>query len=527
MNFSFSHPWVFSVLAVYIPLIFFEHFGKSGKYRARLPGELGKKALSSVVFFRIFIVCVIIALAGPGWGTGFTVSEYRRGLDVVFAVDVSRSMDIRDAQTGGNASRLERGLSIAAESAAAVSGARFAAVIGRGRGIAAIPLTRDSDAVLSFLETLDNSSMTGRSTNLESLLETALGVFQNSSPAQKTIVLVSDGESHAGIIKNALEKCAKERIIVNTIAVGSDEGGPVPPAGETTEGNPQGSLPGNLQGNLPVISRRDAAVMRIAAEKTGGAYIDGGRENAASALSAHLLSLARETGPEGARPEPKERRTLFVILAIIAYAASKFAPLVPHLRHAPAAVILFVFSFCLQACSQGKLLLLEANFLNSGGRYNEAIASYLKAVNYEEAAPYAEYGLGVTFQLLDEDKAALKRFDNAQKLLDILPAGEHRELRYRNKYNTGIVYFTEGDFHSAASAFKDALREDPRRTEAKRNLELSLMSLEGETAGENNAGVQGENKTRELLFDYLREKEIRQWKSTEWITEEMSTGPDY
>jgi len=511
---SFDHPYILSAFALYIFLIFFDFFGRMAKYKHNLPKELSGKLRTSVFLFRVSMAFAIIALAGPRWGTGFTAWEYRRGLDAVFAIDVSRSMDIRDAQSGSAQSRLERGLSIARESAANVTGARFAAAIGRARGFLAVPLTWDSEAALSFLEAVDGASMTGRSTNLESLVEAAADAFQgSSSPAQKVIVLVSDGESLSGVLRNALNRCAREGIIVNAVAVGSDEGRQV--AQETI-------LPEAQSPSAP-ISRRDSAAMRMAAERTGGIYIDASREDAAADLTAHLLSLAQDAEPGRSRSEPKERRTLFIILTLIAYGASKLAPLLPRLPIFSMLFILFTFS----SCSEGKILLMEANYLNSRGRYDEAIIPYLKALEHEDSAPYAEYGLGLTFYSINESKAALKRFNTSQKMLENFSSGEHRELRYRNSYNSGVVFFEEGDFHSAAEAFKDALRADPRRIEAKRNLELSLISITRQIEDDKRAETQRESETREVLFEYIRQKEQQVWKSREWAPEEKSTGPDY
>jgi Ca-activated chloride channel family protein len=479
-------------------------------YKYNLSGELGKKMKMSTAFFFLFTVFAAAAVLNPRWGTQLTVSEYRRGLDAVFAIDVSRSMDIRDAQTDGSQSRLERGALIAGDTVKAVSGARFAAAIGRSRGYLTVPLTWDNEVPLSFLQTLDAASMTGRSTNLEALVEAAADAFQESSPAKKVIVLVSDGESLGGILGNALNRCVKEEIIVNTIALGSDTGRPVP------QQNP------NSAEAQAVISRRDTAVMRMAAEKTGGIYIDGSREDAAFVLANHLLSISQQTGAGRSHPEPKQWRTLFIILAIIAYGFSKFVPLLPVSKLAPLAAIIFT----LASCSEGKLFLLEANYLHTRGRYEEALIRYLKAQDYHDAVPYAEYGLGLTFYLLDEGKAALKSFDNSQKILENLPDG-HSELRFRNSYNSGIIYFEEGDYKSAADAFKDALRADGRKIEAKRNLELSLMSAARQAKDENSNEKRRENEIRELLFDIIREEEQRLWKSREWSSEEKSAGLDY
>ena len=188
-------------------------------------------------------------------------------------------------------------------------------------------------------------------------------------------------------------------------------------------------------------------------------------------------------------------------------------------------LVLFV---CLSSCTRGKLLIMEANYYNSRGRFNDAITSYFKALEYTEAAAYAQYGLGSVFYSLNEEKAALERFGNCGSLLDNLSPAEHRELRYRNIYNSGIIYFSEGDYIGAAEAFKDALRLDPRRLDAKHNLELSLMSLSRQSAGEGNTENQEQDsEARSVLFEYLKQKEQNQWKSREWDIDDNQTGPDY
>ena len=513
---TFDYPVILFLLLIFAPILIFEIISR--KKRLKLSRELENKIFLSGVFFKLFLAFTIIALAGPRWGTGYAPSEYRRGLDIVFAIDISRSMDLYDAQPGRSVSRLERGVTIAQETIAAVSGARFAAAVGRGNGYLAVPLTFDNEAALAFLESIGASSITGRSTNLESLINAAATAFQNTSAARKVIVLISDGEAHSGVIRNAVLNCAKEGIILNTIAVGSDDGRQIPERSDDRD-------------SRLVYSRRDAAVMRTAAERTGGVYIDGIREDASSDLSSHLLSYSKEidikqTDVTDGKKEQKQRRTLFVVFALILYAASKFITRTNTLFNfkLPFLSMLFIL-IVFTSCSDGKLLLLEANYLISRGRHNEAINLYLEALNYEEASPYAEYGLGLTLYSLDEGDNALKRYANSQILLETFSPNEHRELRYRNHYNSGIVFFEEGDFQSAATAFREALRTDPKRIEAKRNLELSLISLTIESNRQN--PTQERQEQREILFDYLRYEEQEKWKSKEWAPEEDFTGLDY
>jgi Ca-activated chloride channel family protein len=202
---------------------------------------------------------------------------------------------------------------------------------------------------------------------------------------------------------------------------------------------------------------------------------------------------------------------------------------------APAfAIALSVSLLVFGGCSRlpGQLFVMEGNFYHSQGMYAEAVAAYLRALDHGEAVPYAEYGLGSAYISLDEGDAALERFDASAKALKALPPETGRELSYRVCYNRGIVLFERRDYEKAAEAFRQALEIDGSRTEAKRNLELSLLSRSREAppAGTSPSSAGSEGKPPErasALFDYIHRKEQNHWKSREWAAEAPSTGPDY
>jgi len=183
--------------------------------------------------------------------------------------------------------------------------------------------------------------------------------------------------------------------------------------------------------------------------------------------------------------------------------------------------------FMLNSCTKSKLLIMEANYYIRQNRYEDAIMTFFKALDYEDAAPYAEYGLGSVFYNLGESGAALNHFNAGKNLLENFPSGENRELQYRINYNSGIVHFSEGDYNAAASAFIEALRIDAEKIDAKRNLELSQMSLSRQNAREGGPASEEGAAIRDMLFEYVRQKEQTQWKSREWSTGEDETGPDY
>jgi len=560
---SFDNPRVLGLLLLFIAYIPFVivRWRKSREsaalFAAAAPSderelllkELRQRMILSEVFFLLFVGFLVIALAGPRWGVRI-VPDYRRGVDVVLAFDLSRSMNVRDcppvsrdrSAAQSNISRLERGIDIARELVTALGDVRIGAAIGKGKGILAVPLTHDSETVMIFLYSLESAAITGRGTNLESLVNAASSSFQDSIPTRRVIILFSDGEAHSGSFQLSVERARKEGISLSAVGLGSDEGGPVP-----VEPGPD-ALNGFLveADGRPVISARQGDVLRSGAEKTRGIYVSGSRNDAAQVLAGYINSLSAESRLSGHRREANPRWRIFVLAAIASLAGMRIMgfsrrppqPGTGKLRGTPWLMVLVCFVlFSASSCArtQGKLLVMEGNFFNARGFYTEAISSYLKALYYDEAVPYAEYGLASAYFSLEEGNAALERYRAAEQGLSEL-RGEDPELRYRIYYNTGIIHFEKGEYNEAARAFRDALKVDGSRIDAKRNLELSLLTINrssspqtASSSGNTEEGREGTSSSGEnsALFEYLRQKEQEQWKSREWTGEDDSSGPDY
>ena len=184
---------------------------------------------------------------------------------------------------------------------------------------------------------------------------------------------------------------------------------------------------------------------------------------------------------------------------------------------------------------EGKLQVWHGNYHQKRGYYNEAVSAYLQALEHDNSVPYAEYGLGSSYFVLEESAAAMERYLSSEKSLEALPEDQHRELRIRLRYNMGIIYFEQGDYEKAAGLFRNALEMDGSRIEAKRNLELSLISIASkrqpphapEGQGEETETIKEQSSQSLVLFDYLRKKEQEIWKSREWTEESDMAGLDY
>jgi Ca-activated chloride channel family protein len=329
---SFDNPRLLFALLALFPSVFtgFFHYHKRRAALGFLSRDTGGGLVVSIRFrylvstlgFRLFLACMIIALAQPRGGFRL-VSETRRGADVIFAIDLSRSMDVRDISPDGS-SRLSRATALVTELVnhpwfvnrgigGGASGIRFGAAIGKGRGVLALPLTDDTEAIGGFLSGLSGSAVTGRGTNLESLVDAAAAAFQDAFPSHRRIVLLSDGEALEGSLNAAADRAAAAEIAIIAVGLGSEEGGLAPPGNDAPLG----------EAGRPVVSFLRIDALRDAAERTGGSLIDGNRSNAAAQLAERLSSLASTgsfasgTSVQGFRRESRPLAHIFIIAALI------------------------------------------------------------------------------------------------------------------------------------------------------------------------------------------------------------------
>ncbi|MDX5405121.1 MAG: VWA domain-containing protein [Bacteroidota bacterium] len=211
------------------------------------------------------VASLIVALANPQIGTKLETVK-REGMDLVFALDVSRSMLAQDVAPD----RLENAKRIVSLMADELAGDRVGMIIYAGSAYPQLPITTDYGALQLALRSADPNSVSSQGTALETALEMALGYFDPESPAGKVLVLLTDGEDHEEGWEQAAGKAREMGITVIPVGIGTEKGGPIPE--RTFRGQPDFKRD---QGGEVVITSRHADVLKEIAAKTQGVYIDG------------------------------------------------------------------------------------------------------------------------------------------------------------------------------------------------------------------------------------------------------------
>ncbi len=215
-----------------------------------------------------FSACVV-GLARPQGGHYATSQRGLRG-DLFIAIDISNSMRVQDISP----SRLEFSTAFVRRLLRQIPGLRVAIFPFAGDGYLQMPLSSDQDAAGDLVGALTPSITTNQGTNFDAGLSTLFQAIQKekqataveSSPVR--VLLLSDGESHEPVPSAVLEKFRSRSIPIDTVGVGTAEGGLIPLESRGGFGlEPLRDMEGK-----PVRSKIDPKSLRTIADGTGGNY---------------------------------------------------------------------------------------------------------------------------------------------------------------------------------------------------------------------------------------------------------------
>jgi len=231
---DFRHKWVVFLLFLSILIFVYSEFKTKKSFfifplnSSRINEIISKNInFKSIIWKRnIFFIAIVflgIAASGPKIGT-LTKPINRRGVDLVIALDTSISMNSDDVSP----SRLEKAKFELRKLIKKLKGDRVAIIVFAGTSHIYLPLTTDYEAALLFLDEIDTKMIPSQGTSISSAINTAITAYQDDPEKFKVILLVSDGEDHEGEAIQISENSAKVGMIVNTVGVGSLNGGLVP-----------------------------------------------------------------------------------------------------------------------------------------------------------------------------------------------------------------------------------------------------------------------------------------------------------
>ena len=212
------------------------------------------------------MACLILALVNPKIGTRLETVK-REGVDIVFAVDVSKSMLAEDIAPN----RLEKSKRLVSEIINDLASDRVGIIAYAGQAYPQLPITTDYGAAKMFLQSMNTDMLSSQGTAIEAALELATTFFNDEDQTNRVLFILSDGEDHSGKVPVDRIKLARENNIrIFTIGVGKTKGAPIPIKSRgVTE-----SYKKDQQGEV-VLSKLNEEVMIELAQLGGGRYLPG------------------------------------------------------------------------------------------------------------------------------------------------------------------------------------------------------------------------------------------------------------
>ncbi|TYP99556.1 Ca-activated chloride channel family protein [Tenacibaculum adriaticum] len=225
------------------------------------------KSVLKLILFLIGISFLIISLVNPKMGTKLKTVK-REGVDIVFALDVSKSMLAEDIAPN----RLEKAKQIISKIIDKLGSDRVGIIIYAGNAYPLLPITTDHAAANMFLQNANPDMVSSQGTAINEALNLAKTYYNNDEQTNRFLIVISDGEDHQEETKQIAQNLANEGVKMYTIGVGTEKGGPIPI-------KLNGSLIGYKKDNKgeTVITQRKPDILQGIAEASNGMYIDGNK----------------------------------------------------------------------------------------------------------------------------------------------------------------------------------------------------------------------------------------------------------
>ncbi len=427
------------------------------------------------------LTLAVAALAQPRWGYTYDDAK-RKGLDLILAVDTSRSMLSNDVLPN----RLQRVKLATQDLINELQGDRVGLVAFAGRAFLQAPLTIDYDAAVEAINDLDTNTIPEGGTNISEAIDLAVRTFGKSAIGNRAVIIFTDGEELSGDAPKTAKAAADAGVRIFAVGVGTPEGSLIPINGEGG-GN---AFVKDSRGQV-VKSKLDEKRLREIAESTGGFYLhleDGPRTM--KQLFAEGLGKM-QAGDIDARlsRRPIERYQWPLGAALIFLVASFLMrerrrqritarTVEPKRRLAMAAIGLPLLANPLFGAAPGLEAYRKNKFPEAYGEFEQTLKEHPQS----HATDKIEFDAGTAAYKMKDYGKALNSFSQALLSPDL-------SLQSRSHYNLGNTLYQRGDgqkkddeklkdWTNALQHYEQSLKIAPDNKEAKENLEYVKRKIE-------------------------------------------------
>ena len=490
---SFGAPqWLWGLLLIPILIALFiraEHRGLgrlqefvSARLLPQLAGTVNRpRRVLRFALVLLGLSLALFSLAQPRWGYTFEDVK-RKGLDLLIAVDTSRSMLSNDVQSN----RLERVKLAAQDLIHELQGDRVGLVAFAGRAFLQAPLTIDYEAVMESVNDLDTTTIPEGGTNISSAIALAMQSFGKSAVGNRALIIFTDGEELSGDAVNVAKTATDAGVRIFTVGVGTPQGSLIP----ITSENGETAFVKDSAGQV-VKSKLDDKRLREIAQATGGFYVhlENGPRTMQQIYNEGLAKMQAAEIDVRLSRRPIERYEWPLGAALAALALSILigerkrvrerihVPAPAKVTAATAALVIFLCQFAFGAAPG-----LDAY---SNGKFEDAYSQFqetLKSHPESRAEDKLQFDSGAAAYKLRDYSKALESFSQALLSPDT-------GLQSKGHYNLGNTLYQRGEaqksddkklseWTNALDHYEQTLKLEPQNKEAKENYDYVKKKIE-------------------------------------------------
>lgn len=281
---DFAHPkilYLLAVLPVMLVLYWFarysrkrklERYGKPENLSPLMPEASKYKPAIKIILQMLIVASLIIALARPRHGEQ-EIAETREGIEIMIAVDVSRSMLASSTDDAKGISRLDRAKFLFTKLINSLENDKIGLVVFAGNSSLQLPITNDFVSAKIYINDLSTSMINEQGTDIGAAIDMALQGFSSNEEVNKAIILLTDAEDHEEQAVAMADKARQAGVQVNVIGVGTAKGALIPVDGSNSEFLKD-------ETGTPVTTRFNSEAAQKIAEAGSGNYINGNDSDA-------------------------------------------------------------------------------------------------------------------------------------------------------------------------------------------------------------------------------------------------------
>jgi Ca-activated chloride channel homolog len=470
------------LVALFVAMLYWrrkkiEKIGTLGIVQQQIIGFIPARATLKFILMSLVLGLAILGTANLQ-KSGKNETVQRKGVDVMIALDVSKSMLAKDIQPD----RLTRAKQFITRLTDKMNSDRIGLVIFAGRSYLQVPLTVDYSAMKLLLQTVSPDMVPTQGTVIGDAIEMADNSFSSKERKFKSIIIISDGEDHDEAAIEKVKEATEKGSIVHTIGIGSPQG--------TQLFDPASNAPKlDEQGNPVITKLNEDELKSIAAAGNGTYTLLGNVDVAADHIIEELDGMEQRNIGSVVFANYISYFQYFLLAALLLLIIEWMLPgakkplgkpLNAITKTSITLVLLFFASITQSSAQSSKKLIASGNKLYAEGKYKDAATKYSNAIQRDTAhLGKGAYNLGNALYQQKQIEPARKAYEAAAKKYT-----DKKENAAAN-YNIGNTYMSEKKWEEAIDAYKKTLRNNPQDADAKYNLSYAKAMLKKEGGGKN------------------------------------------